>query len=284
MATFGSRIRPLVRLALLAAVASALAPRPSPGPAASGTDRRRDPSASARERPEDGNGGGGPTSAGSSLLDEAPPEVLAFLSRVLERLPEPGEIDDDRFDSWTEPGSPTRAAMGIKPVPGLDPDALISRVLDVDGYTGPIAFVEASRSLPPSGDAPGPPGSVRFYQRIQIPGIARVQQKAVLLDLGTVRGYRVACWSLLPEETSALNPKEGARASSNVGAWLAAPGVVGYALHSWPRREDVNALQWLSLTAGSDAMARSIVETTIDGMARWAREPGPAPHPGPGPE
>ena len=64
----------------------------------------------------------------------------------------------------------------------------------------------------------------------------------MLVDAGTIKGYRVAYWYLLEERTAALDLKGGARSEFNVGAWFAAPGVVGYAMSTWPRRGDVNAL------------------------------------------
>ncbi|QDV32594.1 hypothetical protein ElP_04290 [Tautonia plasticadhaerens] len=259
--------------AVLAAACWALVPRPGPEPGPAGANPEGDEVVQVRKafRPVLGDDAGEET--GADPRDEVPPEVREFLDRVLDHAPEAGTgVEGFRFSHWGHPGRPTRAAMGVKSVPGLDPDELIARVMDVDGYEGRIANVLSSRSRPD----PGRPeeDSVRFSQRIQIPGIARVQQEAVLMDLGTIDGYRVACWYLLSEETGALNPRDGARSAFNVGAWLAAPGVVGYALNSWPRREDVNALQWLSLTTGSDALASPIVERTIDGMARWSRPSG----------
>jgi hypothetical protein len=269
VATLRFPARTILRLIVLSALASALVPRPVPGPAVSAIEAareaRRQPEAEpdARRQPQ------------PDRLASAPPEVRAFLDRVLRDLPPAGSrVEGYRFLSWEQPGRPTRAALGVKAVPGLDPDALIARVMDVDGYEGRISHVLASRSRPAPGDSPDAP--VRFYQQVQVPGIARVQQEAILRDLGTIRGYRVACWSLLPEQTEALDPRGGARSAFNVGAWLAAPGVVGYALSSGPRRSDVNTLQWFSLTTGADALARPIAEQTIDDMASWSRSAVPS--------
>lgn len=271
MSTQRSPARTVLGLSLIAAAMAAaswsLVPRPDPETAGAGPGGDEVVEVRKVFRPAlSDDAGEGP---GIARLDEVPPEVREFLDRVLEHAPEAGTgVEGFQFSHWSHPGRPTRAALGFKSVPGLDPEALIDRVMDVDGYEGRIANVLSSRPLPD----PGRPeeGSVRFFQRIQIPGIARVQQEAVLRDLGTIDGYRVACWYLLPEETESLDPEDGARSAFNVGAWLAAPGVVGYALNSWPRREDVNAIQWLSLTTGSDALAGPIVERTIDGMARWS--------------
>lgn len=206
-----------------------------------------------------------------SALEEAPPEVLALLRAVLTRMPPAGSgVAESQFHHWSVPGAPTRAALGIKAVPGVDPDALIGRVMEVDGYEGHIAhvLVNASRSA----SAEESPDRVAFYQRINVPGIAEVQHELELVDAGTIDGYRVAYWSLLPEETVALDPTQGARSEANVGIWLAGPGVVGYALQSWPRRGDLNRVQWFSLTTGAAVAARRIVERNIDDMAEWARQ------------
>jgi hypothetical protein len=202
-------------------------------------------------------------------LDEAPPEVREFLGRALSRLPDGGaEVAGYRFHHWKSGDKPTHEAVGVKAVRGVDPETFLARVMSVDGYVGPIAHVEECRSE--RDGAPGPPRRVRFYQAVRIPGVARVQQELVLVDAGTIQGYRVAYWYLIKDRTDSLGARGGARSAFNVGAWFAAPGVVGYALSSWPRRSDVNALQWASLTTGSNALARKVVEGNIDGMAAWA--------------
>lgn len=201
--------------------------------------------------------------------DDTPREVREFLGRALARLPDDGsEVTGYRFHHWKWDDKPTHEAVGVKAIRGVEPERLIARVLDVDGYAGNIAHVEDCRSE--RGRAAGPPGRVRFYQAVRVPGVARVQQELVLVDAGTIEGYRVAYWYLLKGRTESLDTRGGARSDFNVGAWFAAPGVVGYALSSWPRRGDVNALQWASLTTGSDALAKRVVEGNIDGMAAWA--------------
>ena len=207
----------------------------------------------------------------SDRLEQAPPEVLALLQQVLEQVPEAGVgVEPTQFDHWASSGHPTQAVLGIKAVPGLDPEDLIRRVMDVDGYEGRIPHVVSSRSR--SVPATDPPEEIDVYQRIQIPGIVQVQHELRLVDAGTIKGYRVAYWSLLPEETAALDRRSGARSAFNVGVWLAAPGVVGYAFQSWPTREDVNAVQWFSMTTGAAVAAQRIVEGNIDAMAEWARQ------------
>jgi hypothetical protein len=204
-------------------------------------------------------------------LDDAPAEVIALLDEVLARMPSASSgVAESQFHHWTVPGAPTQAALGLKGVPGVDPDALIRRVMEVDGYEGRIAHVLVNESR--SALAEDPPDRVAFRQRINVPGITEVQHELELVDAGSIRGYRVAYWFLLPEETASLDPSLGARSEANVGVWLAAPGVVGYAFHSWPRRDDLNRFQWFSLTTGAAVLARQIVERNIDDMANWARQ------------
>jgi hypothetical protein len=268
VATSGNPNRLLPGLALLVVLTLIPGSWRSIGPFVAG-----DPQPNARpqqhlQRPAGESAGRAPA---RSSLDDAPPEVIALLDEVLTRMPPAGSaLAESRFHHWSVAGAPTQAALGIKGVPGLDPDALIRRVMEVDGYEGRIAHVLANRSR--SAPAEEAPDRVAFTQRINVPGIAEVQHELELVDLGTIRGYRVAYWSLLPEETAALDPSLAARSESNVGIWLAAPGVVGYAFHSWPRRDDLNRFQWFSLTTGAAVVAKQIVERNIDDMAEWARQ------------
>jgi len=200
------------------------------------------------------------------------PEARAFLGRVLTKVPARGEgVKGCQFHSWPQGNSPTHEAVVLKVIPGADPESLIARIMDVDGYKGRIAHVEECRSQRGSNAASRQPGNVRVFQVLNVPGIAKIQQELVLVDAGTIKGYRVVFWSLLKDETRALDPKAGARCAYNVGAWLVAPNVVGYALHSWPERKDVNVVQWTTLTGGADVLAKKVVESNIDGMAAWAK-------------
>jgi hypothetical protein len=251
----------ILLLGLLGGIVAGLAPwsRPEQGPAGSRRIARKPP-------PPSG-------------LDGAPPEVREFLDRVLERVPEGGTgATGYQFHHWAWEGKPTHEAVGLKAIPGVEPREAIARVMDVDGYTKHLAHVATCRSvLDPAAE---PPKRVRLFQVVRIPGIARVQQELLLVDAGTVKGYRVAYWYLLEGATDEVDAKTGARSAFNVGAWLVAPGVVGYALSTWPRRGDVNALQWISLTSGADALAERVVEGNIDGLAAWAMdraEAGPTP-------
>jgi hypothetical protein len=200
-----------------------------------------------------------------------PPEVREFLGRVLEHLPERGAgFTGYRFFHWELAGKPTHEAVGLKAVPVEDPEKLIDRVRDVDRYVAHIAHVDVCRSEPDPTFTP--PKAVRFYQVISIPGVAKVQHVLVLADAGTIRGYRLAYWYLLKDRTASLNPKAGARSDFNVGVWLVAPGAVAYAMSCWPRRDDVNALQWVSMTTGADVLAKRMVERNIDGMVAWMHD------------
>ena len=204
-------------------------------------------------------------------LGGAPPEVREFLVRVLGEISKGGaRVTGYQFRHWEREGKPTHEALGIKAIPDVDPRKVIARVMDVDGYEGHIAHVEVCRSL--RHPAPETLEWVHFFQRVSVPGVAKVQQELVLVDAGTIEGYRVAYWFLLGTETEALDSEAGVRSEFNVGAWLVAPGVVGYALSTWPRRGDVNALQWLLLTSGADGLAKKVVEGNIDAIAAWANE------------
>ena len=203
-------------------------------------------------------------------MDGAPPEVREFVGRVLEKVPDGGaDVRGYQFQHWEWEGKSTREAVGIKATPGVDPRQVIARVMDVDRYPGNIAHVEASRSEQDA--AFSAPEQVRFYQLISVPGVAKVQHELVLVDAGTIKGYRLAYWYLLKDQTKSLDPKVAARSDFNIGAWLVAPGAVGYALSSWPKRDDVNAFQWFSMTTGANAVAKKVVEANIDGMTAWAK-------------
>jgi hypothetical protein len=241
-------------LILLGGIVAVLASRRSPEPAPTTTK----PDVSPATRP--------------TGMDGAPPEVREFLGRVLEKLPDSGaDVRGYQFQHWEWEGKLTREAVGIKATPGVDPRQVIARVMDVDRYPGNIAHVEACRSKQDA--AFSAPEKVRFYQLISVPGVAKVQHELVLADAGTVKGYRLAYWHLLKDQTQSLDPKVAARSDFNIGAWLVAPGAVGYALSSWPKRDDVNAFQWLSMTTGANAFAKRVVEANIDGMTAWANTP-----------
>ena len=200
------------------------------------------------------------------------PEVRAFLGRVLPRVPPSGEsLTGYQFAYWAQEGKLTQEVVGLKAVPSAAPATLIPRIMDVDRYQGNIAHVEACQSKQDSRFKL--PKQVRFHQKISVPVVSTIQHELVLVDAGTVQGYRVLYWDLLEDETKQLARKNGASSAFNVGAWLVGPGKVGYALSCWPHRDDVNKYQWFTLTNIADAAARKVVEGNIDGMVAWAMKP-----------
>jgi hypothetical protein len=140
--------------------------------------------------------------------------------------------------------------------------------MDVGAYVGPIPHVVASRRTEDPA-YPGP-GMVRFYQRVKIPLLGDVHQEIVLERAGSHAGYEIAAWHMLDRETAALSSKEAIRSQYSDGAWLVGDGVVGYALSSCPRREDVGFLKWKALTTGADVAASKVIRDNIAAMARWA--------------
>ncbi len=207
-------------------------------------------------------------------LSGAPPEVRDFLRRVLDALPPLNDpLLEPAFLHWPIEGKVTQESVLAKDVPRIEPDALIARVMDVNGYVGRIGYVEVSQVVDDSAFVL--PGERRCLQRVRVPGITKVQHELVLVDAGLIDGYRVAYWYLLENETSALDPAVGARSAFNIGAWFVAPGRVGYAMSSWPRREDLNAFQWFTMTRVADTVARRLLLETLDSMCAWALQPDP---------
>jgi hypothetical protein len=190
-----------------------------------------------------------------------------FLDRVLARLPAtpPREF---QFFHWSHGGRPTEEGFALMPVAGVVPSKVIDAVMDVDHYVGNVEHVKICRSVRDPGFSA--PNAVRFYQRIDLPLLGALHHELVLQRLGEHRGYQVAAWDILRAETDALSAKEGFRSDYSEGAWLAAPGVIGYALASCPKREDVGLLKWKALTAGADAAAQRVLRANLEGMARWA--------------
>ncbi len=72
-----------------------------------------------------------------------------------------------------------------------------------------------SRSEPDS--AFTPPEKVHFFQVISVPRVARVQQELVLVDAGTVKGYRVVYWYLLKDRTEHWTRRSAPAATSTSG-------------------------------------------------------------------
>ena len=194
-------------------------------------------------------------------------EMTAFVDRVFAKLP--ASSSRFVFQHWNHGGRPTDEGFGLCPVPGVDPDALVAAVLAVDEYVGNVEHVAECRSIPDARFEP--PAAVRCYQRIEIPVLGAVHHELAIHDLGERDGWRVAAWHLLRAETDALSRKKGFRSDYNQGCWLIKPGVLGYALASAPKRDDVGFLKWKALTKGADAAAGRVVKANIEGMAAWAK-------------
>jgi hypothetical protein len=194
-------------------------------------------------------------------------EVLEFLDRVFKRVPT-GNISSAVFQHWPQAGKATEEAFGLLPIAGVDPDRLISAVMDINHYVGNVEHVVESRSIADPNYPP--PDKVRFYQRVNIPLLGSIHHELVLVNGGEMHGFKVAYWYLLKEQTEALNVKLGFRSQYNVGAWFTKPGLVGYALSSAPRKEDVGFLKWVSLTKGADLAAEKVLRGNIEGMTRWS--------------
>ncbi len=194
-------------------------------------------------------------------------ELQAFLQRVLQRLPAtpPSAFT---FTHWNHGGRPTDEGFALMPVSNVEPDKVIDAVMDVDHYVGNLDHVSVCRSI--SDPRFTPPEAVRFYQKVDLPLLGAVHHELVLRRLGEQQGYQAAGWEILPKETDALSKRDGFRSDYSHGLWLAAPGVLGYALGSAPKRDDVGFLKWKALTTGADVAASRVLKSTLEAMARWA--------------
>lgn len=192
-----------------------------------------------------------------------------FVKRVLERA-RPTGVHEYVFHSWSAPGKVTSEAVGLLPVANADAEKILGRVMDVDHYVGNIAHVAESRSI--KDPAYTPPAAVRFYQRVKLPLLGELHQEIVLRRLDDAPGgFQICAWEMLPRETEALSPKVGIRGQYSDGAWMVAPGVVGYALSTCPRREDVGLIKWKALTSGAEVAAGRLIRENIENMVRWAQ-------------
>jgi hypothetical protein len=191
-----------------------------------------------------------------------------FLERVLKRVGGRRTVREYVFQHWREPGKPTDETVGLLPVPGVDAERFLDRVMDVDGYLSNIGYVVESRVIPDP--LYRPPEKVRFYQRVKIPVLGEVHQENVLERRGELGGFEVASWYMLERETEALGGKRAIRSQYSDGAWLVGEGVVGYALSTAPRRDDVGLIKWKALTTGANLTASKVIRENIEAMARWA--------------
>jgi hypothetical protein len=194
-------------------------------------------------------------------------DVKSFLDRVIARLPA-GSPQGFQFFHWSHAGRVTEEGFALMPIAGVDATKVIDAVMDVDHYVGNVDHVKVCRSVRDARFVA--PEAVRFYQKLDLPMLGSVHHELVLRRMGELRGYQVAAWDLLRPETDALSAKEGFRSEVSQGAWIAAPGVLGYALSSYPRREDVGLLKWKALTTGADVAASRVLRMNLEGMARWA--------------
>jgi len=194
-------------------------------------------------------------------------EAKAFLERVMKRLPK-ARPSAFTFEHWNHGGRPTDEGVGLLPMPGVDPQRLLDAVLDVDHYVGNVKYVSVCRSIADPRFVP--PAAVRLYQKIEVPVLGVIHHELALHRLGEHQGWHCAGWELLVPETDRLSAKDGIRSDYNHGLWLAGEGVVGYALGSAPKRDDVGFLKWKALTTGADAGASRVLKENLEGMARWA--------------
>ena len=194
-------------------------------------------------------------------------EAKAFVDRVVPHLPRSAP-SSFTWKSWKYGGRPTAEGFGIMPIAGVDPAKIADAVMDIDSYVGNVEHVAESRSI--ADDRFVQPDAVRFYQRVDIPLLGAVHHELVLHRLGERNGYTIMAWDVLRAETDALSAKKGFRSDYNQGAWFAAPGVLGYALASAPKRGDVGFLKRKALTKGADAAASRVLKANLEGMAAWA--------------
>lgn len=198
-------------------------------------------------------------------------EYEQFIERVIQQLPATAPTTFT-FKHWPFGGRPTEEAFALMPIPGADPEKLIDAVMDLDHYTGNIDHVVESRII--ADPRFQLPEHVRFYQRVNLPLLGAIHHELVLHRLGVRNGYHIAAWEILRAETDKLDGKKAFRSDYNQGAWVVAPGVVGYCLGSAPKREDVGFLKWKALTTGADAAAPAVLRGNIEGMARFAAKRG----------
>lgn len=194
-------------------------------------------------------------------------EHLAFVDRVFAHLPK-GPVNGFTLARWPHGGRPTDEAMAILPIPGVVPEKVIDAVMDVANYPGNIEHVEASRVI--ADPRFTPPEAVRFYQRISLSVLGRVQHDLVLNRMPARDGWAIAAWYLLGPETAKLDTKDGFRSEYSLGCWLAKPDLLVYAFSSAPKRDDVGFLKWQALTKGADAGAGPVLRGNLEGMAKWA--------------
>lgn len=188
-----------------------------------------------------------------------------FLARVMERLP---DMSRDKFtsQSWRYEGRPTGEGLGLRPGVDVDPEAVISRILDVAAYPGNVKYVDATIV------AKQTKKTVTYTQKMKLPGIGGVQVVLNMKDLGTRDGYRVVAWQQDDAATEALDKSDGgARTEYNLGAWLVSDTEVAYALSAAPLKKDVGSLKYALMTKGADATTGTVLAANIDSMIAWSQ-------------
>lgn len=212
-----------------------------------------------------------PPVAAQDAACKIPAAVKPFMDRVFAQI---GGLKKTPYDfaAWSQAGRPTEEGVGLLTLSStIDPEKVVRRVMDVEGYTTNLGHVSVSRSIADARYVR--PSAVRFYELIALPMIGDLHFEAVLTDAGTCNGYRVATWHMLESETNALSREQGMRSDYNDGAWLATPTSIGYALSSAPIKDDTNWAQWQALTIGADATAGGVVEGNLEAMAKWVNKP-----------
>lgn len=187
-----------------------------------------------------------------------------FLDRV---MPHVAALSRDHFShtSWRFESRPTSEAVGLLPNPDTDIEAMVQHILDVEAYPDNIRYVEDIEVVQRRSDT-----DVTYVQHMNLPLLGRIQVQIHLSDFGERDGFRVVAWDQDDDGTAALDKKRGARTAYNLGAWLLAEDVVGYALSSAPRKSDVGTLKYMAMTRGADATASEVLKQNIHGMVAWA--------------
>lgn len=191
-----------------------------------------------------------------------------FLDRVWQHMPK-NPPKSYFFEAWRYQDKPTSEGLGLLPAPGVNVDKLIACILDVDHYVGNVEHVVECRTV--ADPRFTPPQQLRMYEKINVPMISKLQMELVLTDAGERDGFRLIYWEQLNPESMRLDPKAAARSEFNVGAWIAKPGLVGYALSSSPVRDDVGLLKFKAMTKGADAIAQRVFKSNMEGMLAWSR-------------
>ncbi len=188
----------------------------------------------------------------------------AFLDRV---LPHIADLSREKYNSvtWRFEKRPTSEGLGLMPREGVDVDAMVSHICDVEGYPENVRYVEDVEVIERRSET-----DVTYVQRMHLPVLGRMQVQINLSDFGIREGWRIVAWDQDDEATSALDKKHGARTAYNLGAWLLAEDAVGYALSSAPLKSDMNALKYMAMTKGADATAGEVMRQNIEGMSHWA--------------